>query len=64
VLPEPSPDDDIADLEPGLSDSRDSGEEDFLDAELGNQVRCRGGRRDLAPSRKDRHHSVPQRWPE
>src|SRR5262245_4034077 len=52
VLPEPSPNDDVADLEPGLSRSRDAGEEDFGDAEIGNQVRRRGGRGDFAPSGK------------
>jgi hypothetical protein len=36
VLPEPGPDDDVADFEPGLSRSRDAGEEDFINAEIGN----------------------------
>jgi hypothetical protein len=46
VLPEPSPNDDVADFEARLSRSRDAGEEDFGDAEIGNQVRCRGSRSD------------------
>src|SRR5215471_16386911 len=39
VLPEPSPNDNVADFEPGPSRSRDAREEDFVDAEIGNQVR-------------------------
>jgi len=38
------------------SRSRDAGEEDFGDAEVGNQVRCRGRRSDFTPSRKDYDH--------
>src|SRR5215471_20904049 len=56
VLPQPSPNDDVADFEPGLRRSRNAGEEDFGDAEIRNQVRCRGGRSDFAPSRKGHHH--------
>ena len=34
MLPEPSPNDDIADVEPPLSPSRDAGEKDFADAKI------------------------------
>ena len=56
VLPELSPNDDVTDFQPGLSRSGDAGEEDFANAEIGNQVRCRGGRGDFAPSRKNHDH--------
>src|SRR5258705_2629586 len=56
VLPEPSPNDDVADSQPRLSRSCNAGEEDFGDAEIGNKARCRDGRSDFAPSRKDDDH--------
>src|ERR1700750_1844125 len=61
VLPEPSPNHDVSDSEPGLSRSRNAGKEDFADAEIGNKVRCLSGRSDFAPSRKDDdHRCVPK----
>src|ERR1700741_4712570 len=56
VLPEPSPNDDVADSEFGLSRSCNTGEKDFGDGEVRNKVRCCGGRSDFAPSRKDHDH--------
>jgi hypothetical protein len=56
VLPEPSCNYDVADSEPGLSRSRDPGEEDFADPEIRNKVRRRSGRSHFAPSRKDDDH--------
>jgi hypothetical protein len=56
VLPKPIRNDDVADFASGLSRSRDASEEDFVDAEIGNQMRCRGGRSNFAPSRKDHNH--------
>lgn len=58
VLPNPSPNDDVADFEPGLSRSGNASEEDLGDAEIGNQVHCRGSRGDFAPSRKDHDYGL------
>src|ERR1044072_4202995 len=56
VLPEPSPNHDVADSESGLSRSRNACEEDFTDGEIGNKISGRRGRSDFAPSRKDHNH--------